>query len=306
MIKKISDGRVVVTGGYGFVGKALQKVKPNWIYHKRGDCDLSNYYDCLAYFKFHKPDSIIHLAARVGGIQDNINNPADFFDENITMNTNVVRTAHRCGVNRILASLSTCVFPAKICGTYPFDESQLLEGAPPETNTAYAFAKRALYIQLKTYREQYGRDYSCFTPSNIYGPGDKFDERNSHFIANLIKLVASNNGEEIEFMGTGSAIRQQLYVDDLAKIIPMLLELHHSDSPVIVAPDESYSVAETISLMKDVTNKQFPVTFNGLMNGQVRKDGNNALLKSIIGDFEFTALSVGLKKAYDWYIEHGE
>ena len=292
---------VVVTGGSGFVGKRLQKVRPDWTYLSSKDVDLRSFYDVWDFLRENKPDAVIHLAGKVGGIKDNAEHPAEFFHQNVMMNTNIVHACYKAGVKRLLASLSTCAFP-DVVDKYPFTEEDLLRGPPAETNRAYGFAKRALYVQLQAYRNQYGLDYSCFCPSNLYGPEDNFDEDRSHFVPACIKKIDdAPESHVVEFWGTGTPLRQQLFVDDLCKAIPLLLERHHSDTPLIVAPDENLSIRDMAKLCRAIINKPLSFYFNGQLEGQHRKDGSNIKFKELFPDFKFTRFNIGLRKTYEWY-----
>jgi len=295
--------KVLVTGGSGFVGKRLQKFKPDWIYLSSSDVDLLSYDDCLSTFKKYKPDAVIHLAARVGGIKDNSEKPAEFFHQNITMNTNVVHACYEAGVKRLLASLSTCAFPNTV-EKYPFTEENIFDGPPAETNGAYGFSKRALYVHTLAYRKQYGLDYSCFCPSNLYGPEDHFDPQKSHFIpATIKKLHEAEEGSTVEIWGTGKPLRQALFIDDLCNALPHLLERHHDELPIIVAPGSQQCIHDIVTLCKDIMGKNVSLEFNGNLDGQYRKDGSNARFKELCPGFEFTPLAEGLRKTYEWYCE---
>jgi len=295
--------KVLVTGGSGFVGKRLQRVRPDWIYQSSRDVDLTHYGNCLAYIRKVRPDAVVHLAAKVGGIKDNAENPAWFYQDNTRINTNVIQACTLTGVKRVLSSLSTCAFP-NIVKEYPFDESNIFDGPPAETNIAYGYSKRALYVHTLACRTQYDLDYSCFSPSNLYGPEDHFDLNKSHFLpAAIRKLHEAEEGEEVEFWGTGEPLRQQLYVDDLCRAIPELLEKHHSDDAVIIAPDFQHSIRQMVALCRDMMNKDVSVSYNGKLDGQYRKDGSNAKFKELCPQFEFTSIEEGLQRTYEWYRE---
>lgn len=295
--------KVLVTGGSGFVGNRLQRQQPDWLYPTKYEFNLYDHSECVKYLLKEQPDAVVHLAAKVGGIKDNSEHPAAFFFNNTMINTNIVDACHIAGVKRLLASLSTCAFP-DVVESYPFDESDLLNGPPAETNRAYGFTKRALYIQLQSYRKQYGLDYSCFSPSNLYGPEDNFDTDKSHFLpAAIRKLHEAEEGDEVEFWGTGAPLRQQLYVDDLCRAIPELLEKHHSDDAVIIAPDFQHSISQMVALCRDMMNKDVSVSYNGNLDGQYRKDGSNAKFKELCPQFEFTSIEEGLQITYEWYKE---
>lgn len=298
--------KVLVTGGTGFLGRALQKVKPDWLYQGEDDSwgyNLIDYVDAVEMIVDHQPDAIVHLAAKVGGIKANAENPATFFYENLMINTNVIQAAANLNVPRVLSAASTCAFPDTI-EEYPMFEDELHDGPPTKTNLGYGYAKRMLIVHTNACRKQYALDYSTFSPTNLYGPDDNFDLETSHFISALIRKVAeAKNGETIEFYGTGRPLKQELYVEDLARIIPKLLELHHSDVPVIVAPKENISVREYIDIVLKISGKDLKIKFNGELEGQYRKDGNNDYLLEAIGDFKFTPIEEGLRTTYEWYLK---
>ena len=296
--------KTIVTGGSGFVGRRLGLIQPDWIYVSSKDCDLTNSAMVAEMFGDLKPAAVIHLAARVGGIKDNIENQADFFYTNTMMNTNIIHEAYNAGIKRVLSSLSTCAFPEDL-QYFPFDEDQIYNGAPTITNFSYGMTKRMLHVSSCAYRNQYGMNYSTFCPSNIYGPGDNFGSNASHFVAALVhKIYNAKEGDTIEMWGTGLPLRQQLYVDDLCKIIPVLLEKHNTDVPLIVAPNENLSILEMTRTLIEQTDKNVRTLFNGDMDGQFRKDGSNERLLKLIGPFDFTTFKEGVSKTYNWYSEN--
>jgi GDP-L-fucose synthase len=296
--------KVLVTGGSGFLGKRLSAHKPEWIYASSRDCNLEDFREVKNYLSTTKPNAIVHLAARIGGIKDNAENQASFYTQNILMNTNIIHCAYLLGIPRILSSLSTCAFP-NIVESYPFTEKDIFNGPPAETNFSYGYTKRALHVQTLSYRKQYGLNYSTFCPSNIYGPEDHFNTDKSHFIPALIsKLTNAEDGGEIELWGTGNPRRQQLYVDDLVNIIPTLLEKHNSDIPLIVAPNENFSIREMADITNNKIDKNLNIKYNGNLDGQFRKDGSNKRFLELVGDFEFTPFDIGIEKTIKWYMEH--
>jgi len=293
--------KVVVTGGTGFVGKRLKKIKPDWIYLSSRDYDLISAEDCKKMYQQLKPDAVVHMAGKVGGIGANDTSPAEFYYLNTMMNTNIVHQGYLHGIKRILATLSTCTFP-DIVEQYPLTENDILSGPPAKTNLSYGYSKRSLYVQINSYRKQYGVNYSTFCPTNIYGPGDHFDSVDSHFVAALIsKIAKSKDGDTIELWGTGAPLRQQLYVDDLCEIIPMLLEKHNGPSPLIVAPNENLSIDEMATILVSQIPKDIKIVYNNKLDGQFRKDGSNNALLNLINKYEFTNFKEGIMKTYNWY-----
>jgi len=298
---KMTYDKVLVTGGTGFVGRSLKKIRPNWIYLSSGDCDLADKDQCFEYFIKEKPDAIIHLAARTGGIKENVNNQAEFFYENIEINTNVIHQAYRAGIKRVLSALSTCCFP-DVVEKYPFSEEDMFAGPPAASNLSYGFSKRALYVQSNSYRKQYGLNYSCFSPCNLYGPDNNFDFEESHFMSSMIrKFYEAKDGDTLEFWGSGAPLRQHMYVDDLSRIICLLLDKHNSSIPIIVSLGENMSIKRTIEMCSRVIGKDVDVVFNDELDGQYRKDGDNRRLLELVGNYKFTSLEQGIRKTYEWY-----
>ena len=161
-----------------------------------------------------------------------------------------------------------------------------------------------LHVASVSYRKQYGRNYSTFSPCNIYGPGDHFGEESSHFVASLVsKCATGQDGDLVTFWGTGKPLRQQLYVDDLVDIIDILLKKHNSDLPLIVAPDENMSIKEMVDIAFSVANKKVEVIFDGELDGQHRKDGSSSALLNLIGNYSFTPFREGIRRTYEWYTE---
>ena len=296
--------KVIVTGGSGFLGKRLQIEKPEWNYISSKDCDLTDSSQVAELFNELKPDAIVHLAARVGGIKDNIEKQAEYYHANTLINTNVIHEAHKAGIDRVLSSLSTCAFPDR-AQYFPFPEEMFFDGPPATTNFSYGMTKRMLQVSSMAYRKQYGHNYSTFSPSNLYGPGDHFGESSSHFVASLIhKIASTSDGDTVELWGTGLPLRQQLYIDDLCKIIPLLLKQHNTSVPLIVAPKENLTILEMSRTLIEQTGKNVRLSFNGKMDGQFRKDGDNTQLLQLIGSFEFMKFKEGVKHSYEWYLEN--
>ncbi len=296
---------VLVTGGSGFLGRNLKKSQPNWTYLSSKECDLTDQKQTFEYFQDTKPQVVLHLAARVGGIKDNMENQAAFYYQNTMINTNVLEGSRIAGTERVLSSLSTCAFPDRLW-RYPFEEDDLFSGPPTDTNFSYGITKRALHVQSLAYREQYGLNYSTFSPSNIYGPRDHFGQEASHFVAALVyKIANASDGDTVEFWGNGLSLRQQLYVEDLCGIIPVLLEKHNSAAPLIVAPEENLTIMEMVRILVRESEKKIRISFNGETSGQFRKDGSNQKLIDLLGGYDFTTFREGAMKTYKWYLEDG-
>lgn len=295
--------KILVTGGSGMVGKSLQELIPEASYINSKDCDLTNPIEVELLIKTHKPEAIIHLAAKVGGIIDNINKPAEYFDDNVLMNTLLLKSAHKYGVKRFIGILSTCIYP-DIVEEYPMTEDMLHSGPPTPTNFSYGYAKRALAVQIDAYNKQYGTKYQYLIPCNLYGEYDKWGE-NSHFVAALIKKLAQadrNNEEIVKLFGTGKPLRQFMYSGDLARVIKYVIDNDVTES-FNVSVDENLSIHEIAELTRKVYNKICPLRpIKGFEydstkpDGQYRKDVSNEKMLSLIPDFKFTSLEEGVKK----------
>lgn len=286
--------RVLVTGGSGFVGRNLKEFYPGWIYISSNDYDLERLTEAHSMIRNHKPDIVLHLAGRVGGIKDNAKNQSEFFDKNLMINFNVLKACADFKVDRVLSSLSTCCFPGKLDESrYPMVEVDFLAGPPEETNFSYAMTKRMLYAQTLSYRQD-GRKFSCFCPSNLYGPHDNFGSDNSHFVAAMISKKSSN------FFGTGEPKRQQLYVRDLCRIIPGLIKYWNGPEPLIVAPKENLSIKQMIRIYSEVSGKHKNPKFSGDLDGQINKECSSELFHSKF-KFIFTPFKEGVKQTHDWY-----
>ena len=260
-------------------------------------------------FEKHNPTAVIHLGARVGGIKDNMEHPADFLYQNIMMNTLVVHYAYKYKVEKLIAALSNCAYP-DVAKSYPLREEGFYDGPPQITNFAYAYSKRALSVQIDAYRNQHDCSFFTVIPCNMYGPYDNFDEKQSHFVAALIRKihkVKEHREKTLNLLGSGKPLRQYLFSEDFAKILLVLLEKYEGDGPINIAPkDENPSIEKIAEIaLNELDAKDVDIKFDkSSPDGQFRKDLDIGKLLDIIGDFKFTTLSEGIKKTYDWYLKN--
>jgi GDP-L-fucose synthase len=293
--------KILVTGGSGMVGKSLKEIMPNAIYLSSKDCDLTNYEEVLEVWNKYKPNTIIHLAAKVGGIIDNINYPADYFEDNILMNTNIMKASRLNNVDRLIAILSTCIYPDKL-ENYPITEDMLHLGPPTPTNFSYGYAKRSLAVHIDSYNQQYKTKYQYLIPCNLYGEFDKYGE-NSHFVAALIKkieLAKNNNQEEINLFGTGNPLRQFIHSSDLAYIIKYCLENNIYEN-LNVATEENLSIKQIAEIVIEEIGegKINKINFDSTKpDGQFRKDVSIDKLNNFILNFSPLKLRDGIKQTY--------
>ena len=289
---------ILVTGGSGLVGKHLEDILPDAVYISSKDFDLTDINRVDSMLDFFRPKIVVHLAARVGGIVDNINRPVDYLEENILMNTNILKKCHEFNVERVISILSTCIYPDKV-DRYPMLEEDLFNGPPTPTNFSYGFAKRCMAAHIDSYVKQYDKKWCYLIPCNLYGEYDKYEEHHSHFVSALIKKIYEANGE-IELWGTGKPLRQFMYGGDLARIIKYMIDNDIVDN-FNVSPKEVYSIDEIANIAKKACKKdKIAVNYdNTKPDGQYRKDVDSSKLLSVLKDFKFTPLEEGISKVYD-------
>ena len=289
--------KILVTGGSGLVGKHLQEILPDAIYISSKDFDLTDCKQSRRMIEKYRPDVLIHLAARVGGIMDNVNYPVEYLEENVLMNTNILKACHEFNVEKVIAILSTCIYP-DVVDTYPMKEKDLFNGPPTPTNFSYGFAKRCMAAHIDSYVQQYNKKWCYLIPCNLYGEYDKYEEHNSHFVAALIKKIHEAK-DSIELWGTGKPLRQFMYGGDLARIIKYML-----DNDIVenfnTAPKEVYTINEIANIAKKSCLKEnLVVNYDKTKHdGQFRKDVDSSKLLSVLGDFKFTSLKDGIELTY--------
>lgn len=295
--------KILVTGSDGLVGTAIKKIQNNFndsfVFFNRKSCDLLNFDLFLEKVKQENADCILHLASNVGGLYKNINQKVSMFEDNITMNSNVIKTCHILNL-KFVGCLSTCIFPDKV--KYPIKEECLFDGAPHESNYAYAYAKRMMEIQCKTYRDQYGSDFRCFIPTNLYGPNDNFNIDNSHVIPGLIHkcYLAKQNNQDFIVSGTGKPLRQFMYAEDFANIIIKEMKKEQK-SPVIVSPNQEVSIKDVAFIIADNFNYKNRIKFDSTKSdGQYKK----TVISNI--NYKFKELKDGIKETIEWFLQNYE
>ena len=290
--------KIVVTGGNGLVGKHLQDILPDAIYVSSKDYDLTQSYQAHRLMYKERPDVVIHLAARVGGILDNITNPVDYLEQNILINTNVLKHCHQFNVSKVISILSTCIYP-DVVDTYPMKEEVLFNGPPPTDNFAYAMSKRCMATQMDSYVKQHNKKWSYLIPCNLYGEHDKYEEHHSHFVSALIKKIHEAK-DSVEIWGTGKPLRQFMYAGDLARVIKYMIDNDVVDN-FNIAPDYVHSIEEITKIgMESCGKGDLNIVYdNTKPDGQYRKDVDSSKLISVMKDFKFTSLQEGIRRVYD-------
>ena len=294
----MSYNKVLITGGTGMVGKHLQEILPNAIYVGSKDYDLRNKVEVENLFKTYKPTCVIHLVAKVGGIQDNIAKPAEYFDDNILININVLKASYKYKVSKLVGILSTCIYPDKM-PSYPMEEKDLFLGPPPKTNFSYGYAKRCLAVQINAYNQQYKTKWNYLIPCNLYSEYDSFkDEGKMHFITALLYKI-KNAENTINLLGNGTPLRQFMYAKDLALVIKEVIDNNITDSFNVATP-ENLSINDMAKISLKELGLDLKINYiNPDLNGQFRKDVSSKKLKSILPNFKFTSFKQGIKKVYD-------
>ena len=303
--------RVCVTGGAGFLGKVvcrkLQECGAQDIFVPTIEkYDLISLEGINRMLEDAKPDLIIHLAAQVGGIGANREHPAEFFYNNLMMGVQLMHRAWQTGVGKFVAIGTICAYPKFT--PIPFDEDNLWNGYPEETNAPYGLAKKMLLVQAQSYRQQYGYNAIFLLPVNLYGPGDNFNPESSHVIPALIRkcLEAKDAGkDEIVVWGDGSPTREFLYVEDAAEGILLAAERYNGDLPVNLGSGNEISIKNLVELIAKLTGYEGRLVWDATKpNGQPRR----ALSTKRADDlFDFKAamsFDEGLKRTIDWYIQN--
>lgn len=302
----ITGKRILVTGGAGFVGKnivkELSKLEPEEIRVPRSkEMDLREKENCKK--AVEGIDTVIHLAAKVGGIGFNRENPATLFYDNMIMGVNLMEEARKEGVEKYTAVGTICAYPKFT--PVPFREENLWDGYPEETNAPYGLAKKMSLVQAQSYRQQYGFNAIYLLPVNLYGPGDNFNPESSHVIPALMKKVieAKERGDDyIDVWGTGKASREFLYVEDCAKAIVLATERYDGPEPVNLGFGKEITIRELITLICKLMEFEGELRWDSTKpDGQPRRCLDTSRAKEYFGFEAKVGLEEGLKKTIDWY-----
>jgi len=311
----MKNKRITITGGKGFLGTHLiNKLKTKGYQHLSiadiPDYDLINLEDIKRMYDNSKPDIVIHLAAKVGGIGFNQENPATLFYENLMMSTQLLHEGYLRNIKKFVAIGTICAYPKYT--PVPFKEEDLWNGYPEETNAPYGLAKKMMLVQSQAYRKQYGFNSIFLLPVNLFGPGDNFDPKSSHVIPALIKKIVDaqkiqNPKSEIRnpkvvVWGTGKATREFFYVEDAAEAIILAMERYNKSDPINIGAGFEISIKELVELIVELTGFKGKIVWDKTKpDGQPRRmlDTTKAFT-----EFDFkskTGFREGLKKTIDWY-----
>ena len=307
---------VIVTGGAGFLGshvisqlKDAGCVVEQILVPRKADCDLTQleaverlYRD--AKINSNRPLIVIHLAATVGGIGANRENPGKFFYDNIMMGVQMIEQARIVGVEKFVQLGTVCAYPKFT--PVPFREQDIWNGYPEETNAPYGIAKKALLVQLQGYRQQYGLNGIFLLPTNLYGPGDNFNPGSSHVIPALIKKcvdAVKTNASYIEVWGTGSASREFLFVGDAARAIILAAEKYDGEEPINIGAHREITIRDLVPLIAELTGFTGEIRWDATKpDGQPRRCLDTTRAKELFGFVASTDFREGLKKTIDSYV----
>jgi GDP-L-fucose synthase len=306
--RDLRSKRVLVTGGAGFLGRAVveslrcrgctQIAAP-----RRRDYDLTDASAIDALLHAERPQVLFHLAAVVGGIGANRENPGRFFYENAIMGIQLIEYARRHAVEKTIVAGTVCAYPK--FAPVPFKEESLWDGYPEETNAAYGIAKKALLVQCQAYREQYGMNAIYLLPVNLYGPHDNFDPHSSHVIPALIRKAIEARemgGAELVVWGDGSATREFLHVDDAAEGIVAAAERYDGEQPVNLGSGEEIPISELVRLIAELCGFGGRIVWDtSKPNGQPRRKLDTTRAEREFGWRAGTSLRDGLRQTIGWY-----
>lgn len=303
------DSKIYVAGHRGLVGSAIvrnleERGYTNIIYRTHKELDLTRQVEVEKFFEEEKPEYVFLAAAKVGGIHANNTRPAEFIYDNLMIESNIIHSAYKFGVKKLLFLGSSCIYPK--FATQPIKEEYLLTGELEPTNEAYAIAKITGIELCKFYRRQYGCDFISAMPTNLYGINDNFDLETSHVLPALIRKFHEakiNNQEEVVMWGTGKPLREFMYVDDLADALVHLMLNYSDEIHVNMGTGKDLSIGELAQIVKEV------VGYEGkIVNDLTKPDGTPRKLLDVsrleaTGWKYKTELRDGIEKVYKWYLD---
>ncbi len=307
----MNDKRITITGGEGFLGTHLvsylkERDFNNISIANTPDYNLVKHEDVSRMYDDFKPDIVIHLAAKVGGIGFNQEYPATLFYDNLMMGVQCLHEGYLRGIEKFVGVGTICAYPKFT--PVPFKEEDLWNGYPEETNAPYGLAKKMMLVQSQAYRQQYDFNSIFLLPVNLYGPGDNFDPKSSHVIPALIKKCVEadvNNQEEIVVWGTGKATREFFYVEDAAEAIVSAMENYNKSDPVNIGAGFEISIKELVELIVELSGFKGRITWDKTKpDGQARRMLDTTRALNEFGFKAKTGFEEGLKKTIEWYKEN--
>ncbi len=308
MAEHVRDKRIMLTGGAGFLGgrvrDRLERAgAAEVVVVRRRDFDLTEPAEVAEAYEVARPDTVVHLAAEVGGIGANRANPGRYFYANMAMGMHMIEEGRRRGIEKFVQVGTVCSYPKFT--PVPFSEEDLWNGYPEETNAPYGIAKKSLLVMLQAYREQYGLNGIYLMSVNLYGPGDNFDPETSHVIPALIRKCEEarvSGADEVICWGTGDASREFLYVEDCAEAIASATERFDGPEPVNVGASSEISIRELTELIARLTGFEGRLVWDpSKPDGQPRRCLDTSRAKERFGFEASTSLEEGLRATIDWW-----
>ena len=301
------EKRIVITGGTGMVGSSFPNVSGHELIRLGSrDCDFRDLEKTKKIINDLKPQYLIHLAARVGGVKSNMDFKGEYYFDNVSINTNVLEACHLTNVEKVVSLLSTCVYPDS--ADYPLAETSIHNGRPHFSNYPYAYAKRMLDVQSRAYREQYGCNFITAVPNNIYGPYDNFSLDNSHVIPAIIRKVweAKKNDSQLTLWGDGSPLREFTFSQDVGEALWFLVKNYNEPGPINIGNTCEFSIKEIASIISRHLHYNGEIFWDSTKpSGQYRKPSSNQRFIDLGWDNNsYTTFEDGIKLTCNWFIEN--
>jgi GDP-L-fucose synthase len=298
--------RVLVTGGGGFLGSHLvERLEADGhevVVSRKVDYDLTSRDDAERLFRDARPERVFHVAGEVGGIGANRASPGRFWYANLMMGAHMLELSREQGVEKLVIVGTVCAYPK--FASVPFQEDELWDGYPEETNAPYGVAKKSILVGARAYRDQYGLNSIFLLPANLYGPRDNFDLETSHVIPDLIRKMLENR-ERVVLWGDGTPTREFLYVDDCVDGLTLAAERYNGPDPVNLGTGAEISIRELAELIADLTGFEGEIAWDTSMpNGQPRRSLDASRARELFGFEAHTPLHTGLERTIAWYREH--